>query len=104
MIQEPEKEMIFEFKKCGGCGTCEIACSFRRHGFFDRHSSLIRVVDEGDDFKVSFIEQQDKQCDGCVELEEPMCATYCHDPDRLIEIIDQYRSMLKTAAGVEGDE
>lgn len=87
--------MHFEFDNCGGCKTCEIACSFKCYGFFDHHRSLMQVVESDGKFGVCFVEDQDIRCNGCMDLEMPMCVRYCHEPDRLLEIINEYQLRMR---------
>lgn len=97
--------MLFTFEKCGGCHTCEIACSFKCNQSFNHHESLMRIVPDGDGFKIRFVEPGEvgsAVCDGCAGLEEPMCATYCHDPERMKEIVAEY--LAQRQAEEEGEE
>ena len=68
--------MIFDMASCGGCRTCEMACSFKHTGEFIPAISSIKILDKEDElgFLVSLVEEGDGQsmgCDGCTEIDEP---------------------------------
>jgi len=76
--------MIFEMPSCGGCGTCEIACSFHHKGEFEPSISSIKILERKDQpgFSVMLVEETGAQgmaCDGCPGLEEPLCVEYCRE-------------------------
>lgn len=91
--------MFFEFQDCGGCKTCEIACSFLKSGEFNHSVAAIEVVaregDRGYDVRF-FTESPDGRyaCDGCPGREEPMCVQYCRKYEDLMEIIGRLRENL----------
>lgn len=92
--------MLFDFKDCGGCRTCEIACSFQKMGEFNHHFAAVEVVEKKDgtgyDLKIyDKPEDEHTVCDGCLELEEPPCVQYCREDDDLRRIINEYRAILK---------
>jgi Fe-S-cluster-containing dehydrogenase component len=87
--------MIFEMPACGGCRTCEMACSFHHTGEFNPTVSSIKIVErEGQDgFYVHLWEKPDGPalvCDGCKKLNVPLCTQYCCESDALAEILGQY--------------
>lgn len=91
--------MVFEFEDCGGCKTCELACSYRRLGEFNHHFSSIKIVqkDNQPGFFVNLAESDGTNkyiCDGCTDCYEPMCVTYCRQGQNLMKIINQYREKL----------
>ena len=88
--------MDYELEGCGGCKTCEIACSFKHTGSFNHSISSIEIV-EREDGKGYFIRIHDDSssgripCDGCLDVDgEPMCVVYCHKREGLLEIINQF--------------
>jgi Fe-S-cluster-containing hydrogenase component 2 len=85
--------MIFDFENCGGCKTCELSCSFERTGAFNHHCASMRVIENERTYRVEFFEKDEgdhKACDGCAGLEEPLCATYCHDPDQMKKLVEKF--------------
>jgi Fe-S-cluster-containing hydrogenase component 2 len=84
--------MIFEMEKCGGCRTCEIACSFHHTDEFNPSVSSIKILDKegGTGYHVLLLEQDDGKsfaCDGCQGLKEPLCMEYCKEKEALEEMI-----------------
>jgi Fe-S-cluster-containing dehydrogenase component len=84
--------MIFEMEKCGGCRTCEIACSFHHRGEFNPSVSSIKILDKegGAGYHVLLLEEDGEMglaCDGCRGLKEPLCMDYCKEKDQLGEMI-----------------
>ena len=82
-------------ESCGGCKTCEIACSFKHTGEFKPSVSSIRIQDKEDGlgFCVFLSDGESKTgltCDGCVELDKPLCIQYCEKAEDLKEIIDAF--------------
>jgi Fe-S-cluster-containing hydrogenase component 2 len=84
---------------CGGCRTCEIACSFHHSGEFNPSISSIKILDksEGAGYDVLLLEEDSdagRACDGCQDLDEPLCMEYCKEKEELQEMIN--RLMGKT--------
>jgi len=84
----------FEMDTCGGCRTCEIACSFHHSGEFNPSISSIKILDRpgGAGYDVLLLEEdsdEGKACDGCQGLEEPLCMEYCKEKEELKEMIDR---------------
>jgi Fe-S-cluster-containing hydrogenase component 2 len=87
--------MIFHMASCGGCRTCEMACSFRHTGEFAPAVSSIRILDKADGhgFEVSLAEdgyEKRRICDGCHGLEEPFCVQYCEKAEDLEAILKEF--------------
>jgi Fe-S-cluster-containing hydrogenase component 2 len=87
--------MIFEMASCGGCKTCEIACSFKHTGEFKPTVSSIKILDKEDGlgFCVCLIDggtEKDNVCDGCKDLDEPICLQYCEKSEDLKEILEKF--------------
>lgn len=87
--------MLFKLPDCGGCRTCEIACSFRLTGEFCYVKGGIQIIEQADGagFDIKLFEHPDgvrMACDGCKDLEEPYCLHYCHVKDELNDIITEF--------------
>ncbi len=86
-------------EECGGCQTCEIACSFKLTGEFNPLVSSMEIIelDGMPGYKVRIYEDNDGNrigCDGCLNVDgDPYCVQYCHKPVELKEIIYRYRTM-----------
>jgi Fe-S-cluster-containing hydrogenase component 2 len=93
--------MLFDMPSCGGCRTCEIACSFKHKGEFVPTVSSIKILDKEDElgFVVSLLEESDGQsiaCDCCKELDEPLCLQYCEKSEDLKEMLGQFMEKAKS--------
>jgi Fe-S-cluster-containing dehydrogenase component len=89
--------MIFEMPNCGACRTCEIACSFHHTNEFNPTRSSIKILEkpDGNGFLVELLEENidmARACDGCLELDIPLCMQYCREIDELKNIIDLFTS------------
>lgn len=89
--------MIFDFTKCGGCRTCEMACSYHHKGVFKPAASSIRILDKeyGAGFMLELKEENDgirMACDGCVGLSVPQCVEVCEEGEELAKMIRQLRA------------
>ena len=87
--------MIFDMPTCGGCRTCEMACSFKHREEFIPTISSIKILDkkDGTGFLVFLAEGpqgQEIPCDGCKELPVPMCMQYCRKSEELKEILVEF--------------
>jgi Fe-S-cluster-containing hydrogenase component 2 len=87
--------LIFEMPSCGGCRTCEIACSFKHTGKFAPSASSLKILDrkDGVGFDVMIIEEDGEMgiaCNGCKGEEIPLCAEYCHLPDDLLKYLLEF--------------
>lgn len=102
--------MIFDMPTCGGCRTCEIACSFHHKEEFNPAISSIKILDKKNEsgFYVMLVEESDGQsipCDGCKGLEVPLCMQYCKEKDELEKMIKELmqkkerEKKTKTATG-----
>jgi len=84
--------MKFYMDNCGGCRTCEMACSFKHKGEFIPSISSIKILDkeDGPGFIVLLIEESDGKsipCDGCKDLDLPLCIQYCNKSEDLEKIL-----------------
>jgi Fe-S-cluster-containing hydrogenase component 2 len=92
--------MIFEMTNCGGCRTCEIACSYRHSGLFKPSASSLRIIKNKKEsgYLVELLESDGYgrySCDGCMEYDEAFCLQVCHQKDKLKNIIEEYMRSTK---------
>jgi Fe-S-cluster-containing hydrogenase component 2 len=98
--------MKFEMSSCGGCRTCELACSFHHTGEFVPAASSLKVLEksEGAGYLVWLREEAEGDayaCDGCKGLDIPLCLEYCREMDDLHKIVEEFKagkSAKETAA------
>jgi Fe-S-cluster-containing hydrogenase component 2 len=94
--------MILDMPTCGGCRTCEMACSFKHRGEFIPAISSIKILDKKDGIGFLVFLAQGPQgpeipCDGCGELAVPLCMQYCRKSEDLREVLDAF--MGRSEAG-----
>lgn len=87
--------MKFEMPTCGGCKSCELACSYHHTGKFEPSASSLKVIDKGDfqGFKIELLEKNEEKsfaCNGCKGLDEPLCLEWCKEKDALKKILDGF--------------
>ena len=87
--------MIFEMSTCGGCRTCEMACSFRHKGEFIRSVSSIKSLEKKGEpgYVVSIAENHDGEtmaCDCFTKKDPPQCLEYCIKDKDLAEILKRF--------------
>jgi len=73
-------KVTFDTQECGGCRTCEIACSYHHRKVFSPSISSIEVTDRPLGFTVSFYTADTNghlACDRCKGEDEPLCLKYC---------------------------
>lgn len=98
--------MIFDMPECGGCRTCEIACSFKQMGKFNADVSSLQVLyrDDGPGYRIRLVEDGEDSvrfsCDLCQDREIPECMEYCHEKEKLKEILINFGK--KTGKGKPG--
>jgi Fe-S-cluster-containing hydrogenase component 2 len=85
---------------CGGCGTCEMACSFKHKGEFVPAISSIKILERENEpgFRIFLVEESDAMsiaCDGCKELDVPLCMQYCKESERLEEILKEFMEKMQ---------
>ena len=88
-------KLTFETTGCGGCRTCEIACSYHHKKVFSPSLSSIEVIDRPEEpgFAVSFYVANANghlACDLCEGEDEPLCLKYCS-----VSMRDKLRSILQ---------
>ena len=89
--------MKFDMPTCGGCRTCELACSFHFTSEFFPAVSSLKVMEKPDgpgyflDIKGKENDREGFACDGCERLDIPLCVDYCREADDLYQILKQLR-------------
>jgi len=86
--------MIFDMPKCGGCRTCELACSYHHQTIFNPSISSIIIHDKpfGEGYFVELVGKSNGTriaCDGCDKVEVPLCMEYCKEKEELEKMIKQ---------------
>ena len=100
--------MDFKLDGCGGCQTCEMACSYKHTGSFNHQIASIQIIEdkEASGFIVRLIENSSTgriPCDGCLDIEgDPMCVLFCHKADALRSFIDIFIDEKLKKAGDHG--
>lgn len=90
--------MNFEMDDCGGCQTCEIACSYKHTGEFNNSISSIEIIELKDrpGYRVRIahsLNGERNPCDGCLEIDgEPLCVQFCPKKESLLKIIEEFVS------------
>ena len=85
--------MDFKLDGCGGCQTCEMACSYKHIGSFNHQIASIQIIEdkEASGYLVRLIEDASSgriPCDGCLDIDgDPMCVQFCHKADELRSFI-----------------
>ena len=87
--------MKYDMPSCGGCRTCEIACSYHHTGKFAPSVSSLKVLDKkmGEGFIIELLEKSKNnryKCDGCEGLKEPLCIEWCKQKDDLRNFLDNF--------------
>jgi len=100
--------MQFQMPSCGGCRTCEMACSFHHRGEFVPSVSSLKVLDNRSEpgYSVLIVEETDGQslaCDGCKDQELPLCIEYCRESEDLKKIIDEFLKSMGSRKQQKGE-
>jgi Fe-S-cluster-containing dehydrogenase component len=93
--------MKFDMPTCGGCRTCEIACSYHHVGEFAPSVSSIRILnkEDGAGYYVVFLEDDEergKSCDGCVNLDIPCCVEFCKKEEELTKMLKELPEKVRS--------
>jgi Fe-S-cluster-containing hydrogenase component 2 len=99
--------MIFEMTSCGGCRTCEMACSFKHRGEFIPTISSLKILDrpEGPGYLVFIAEKPqgpEVPCDLCADLEVPLCVQHCRKSEDLKKILEEFNDRTAIRGGKKG--
>lgn len=92
--------MKFDMRSCGGCRTCEFACSFHHKDEFNPEISSIKILDKVNEpgYVVLLVEEIDgesKACDFCRKEEVPLCVQYCKEKEELLKMIDELKQKME---------
>ena len=92
--------MRFDMPSCGGCSTCELACSFHHKGEFDPSVSSLKIVEneDGPGYYVLLVDNatgESMACDGCKDCDIPLCVEYCKEADDLMAILNEFEKKRK---------
>ncbi len=87
--------MFFKMPCCGGCRTCVMACSYHHHREFNPAVSSLVVHEKkmGEGYDIELVETGDGQrmaCDGCKDLDEPLCVAHCEENEELEKILKEF--------------
>lgn len=98
--------MKFDMPSCGGCRTCELACSFHHTGEFIPTSSSLKVLEktEGPGYVVILKGEaggSSRACDGCEGVDIPLCIEYCREMDDLYKILEEFKARKPEKQKVE---
>ncbi len=101
--------MKFEMPSCGGCRTCELACSFHHRGAFNPVLSSLKILErtDGPGYLVSLKDEAEGSglaCDRCEGLEVPLCVQYCREMEDLREILERFWTHERKAGEVRRQE
>lgn len=95
--------MKFTFPDCGGCQSCQLACSYHLTGEFNPSAAAIEIKERaGGGYEVTLHEgpsQAGNPCDGCAGLDMPFCVRYCHARQALMECVSAMRIRLEGKDG-----
>lgn len=97
--------MEFDMPSCGGCRTCELACSFHHLGGFVPAASSLKILEKhgGPGYLVLLKEEPDgasPACDNCAGLDIPLCLEYCREFDDLYKILQEFQAGRARPMGV----
>lgn len=100
--------MKFDMRSCGGCRTCEIACSFHHNEEFNPATSSIKILDKTNEpgFIVLLVEENDREsiaCDFCEGIEVPLCVQYCKEKEELAKMIDELKQKKESMTAVKSN-
>lgn len=96
--------MMFDMPSCGGCRTCELACSFHQQGGFVPAASSLKIVEkkDGPGYLVllkAVADASGPACDQCAGMDIPLCLEYCRELDGLYEILQQFKAVRAPQGG-----
>jgi Fe-S-cluster-containing hydrogenase component 2 len=93
-----------DMPNCGGCRTCERACSFHHTGEYNPSLSSIRILEKENEagFLVLLLEEDGTDgfaCDGCLGLDHPLCLQVCREGDDLGRILTEFAGFAPSVRG-----
>lgn len=86
-------ERMFDMPTCGGCRTCELACSYRHLEEFNPVVSSLKLVEKEDGvgYFISLVDAAmgpRRACDGCKGWPSRLCVDVCREEEVLNKMID----------------
>lgn len=87
--------MKHDMPSCGGCRTCEMACSFHHTGEYTPSVSSIKILEKesGAGYFVLITEKSGPEgfaCDLCAGLARPLCIQVCREENDLADILKKF--------------
>lgn len=87
--------MDFHLPVCGGCKTCELACSYHHNKAFTYEGGCFELIERDDrnGFTLRIHETAKNgrpACDGCKGLEQPLCLRYCVEIDDMYPLVKDF--------------
>jgi len=84
-----------DMPSCGGCRTCEMACSFHHTGEYNPSVSSIKILEKesGAGYFILIAERSDQEgfaCDRCQGLARPLCIQVCREENDLADILKKF--------------
>ena len=80
-LEGPVDKVTFETEKCGGCRSCELACSFHHMEIFQHSVSSLKIIGHnGPNPRMTFYRESVDghiACDHCKGLDVPLCMEFC---------------------------
>ncbi len=80
------KPFVVDMRKCTGCRSCELACSYHHSGAFNprRASLFIKRSERNGEIRILFYHELSAKdmtnryaCNGCRDEDDLQCVTYC---------------------------
>ena len=71
----PVNKILTNAKKCYGCRTCELVCSFHHEGAFSPEVSSIKISRDNLNGEIELAITP--TCDACRGESRPLCVRYC---------------------------
>jgi Fe-S-cluster-containing dehydrogenase component len=95
-----ESGILFDMLSCGGCRTCELACSFHHTREFVPSVSSLKVLakEDGPGYRVLLVRESSGgsiPCDLCKNLDVPLCMEYCREMDDLGKILLSFEERVR---------
>ena len=83
--------MKFDMPTCGGCRTCEMACSFKHEEEFNPSISSIKILNKEVNpvFRSGLLKRATARplpAIGCKDFKVPICLEYCKERTISVEI------------------
>jgi len=96
-----ESGVLFDMPSCGGCRTCELACSFHHTQEFIPSVSSLKVLakEDGPGYRVLLVRERSGEsipCDLCESLDVPLCMEYCREMDDLGKILLSFGEQVQS--------